>query len=73
MSPRDAVLQQALILGEEDRAYLADELERSLTSAAVDPEQEVAAAWSRELDRRMAAYLRGEVKTVSFEESLEFL
>jgi hypothetical protein len=73
MSPREAVLQQALSLAEEDRAYVADELERSLSSSTIETEEEVAAAWSNELDRRMAAYLRGETKAVSFEESLEFL
>lgn len=69
MSPRDAILQQALALGTADREYLADELERSLPSTGFATE-EIAAAWSEEIDRRIAAYDRGEMSAISFEESL---
>jgi putative addiction module component (TIGR02574 family) len=69
MSPRDAVLQQALTLPDEDRAFLADALERSLSPSAFETE-EIAAAWSEEIDRRLAAYDRGEMLAISIEESL---
>lgn len=69
MSPRDAVLQQALTLTDKDRAFLADALERSLPPSVFESE-EVAAAWSEEIDRRIAAYDRGEMETISLEESL---
>lgn len=72
MSPRDAVLQQAMNLAAEDRAFVADALERSLPPAPFVTD-EIAAAWSQELDRRMAAYLSGETTSVSFDESLQFL
>jgi putative addiction module component (TIGR02574 family) len=72
MTPRDAVLEQAMNLDEENRAFLADALERSL-STTESVSAEISDAWSQELDRRMAAYQRGETSAVSFEESIEFL
>lgn len=72
MSPRDAVLQQAMNLAEEDRAFVADALERSLSPSPFVTD-EIAAAWSQELNRRMAAYLSGETTSVSFDESLQIL
>jgi hypothetical protein len=72
MSPRDAVLQQALNLDEQDRAYVADELERSLAPASFVSD-EIAAAWSHEINRRLAAYDRGETTAIGFDESLEHI
>ncbi len=66
----EAVLSEALQLSPDDRARLIDELEASL-----DPKgfatPEIAAAWSAEIDRRIASYDRGETKTVSFEQAIE--
>jgi putative addiction module component (TIGR02574 family) len=72
MSQRDAVLQQALTLEEDDRAFVADALESSLTSTGFASD-EIADAWSKELNRRIAAYHSGETTALSLEESLEFL
>jgi putative addiction module component (TIGR02574 family) len=67
---REQLLQQALSLPEDDRAYLAEMLEVSLPEPAA-PSEQWAEEWSQEIDRRVSAYLRGEVKSISFEESLE--
>ena len=68
----EAVLSEALQLSPDDRARLIEELEASL-----DPQgfatPEIAAAWSAEIDRRMAAYDRGEIKAVTVEESMKRL
>lgn len=57
---RDVVLQQALELEAEDRAYIAEALEQSLkpTDFATP---EIADAWAAEIERRAAAYERGEM------------
>lgn len=59
MTVRDHVAQQALALSPEDRAYVADLLEESLHEQEF-ANQEIANAWSREIDRRIHAYKRGE-------------
>lgn len=59
MTVRDHVAQQALSLPPEDRAYVADLLEESL-HAQEFANQEIADEWSREIDRRIHAYKRGE-------------
>lgn len=69
MSLREEIAQQALSLGPEDRVYLADVLERSL-AAGEFATAEIEAAWSAEIDRRIAAYDRGEVNPVDFETAL---
>lgn len=70
MQLRDEILQQALNLRQDDRAYLADILEQSLTVDSVAT-PEVAEAWSQEIERRIAAYDRGEATAVDFETALE--
>jgi putative addiction module component (TIGR02574 family) len=68
MPDRDEIAREALALPPEDRAYLAEVLEQSLdTGTFVTPQ--IAEAWSKEIDRRIAAYDRGETKALSFEES----
>src|SRR5260221_603843 len=59
MSQREDVLSQALTLAPLDRAFLIDELEQSLESEGF-ANAEVAAAWQTEVERRLAAYDRGE-------------
>ena len=66
---RDEILQQALALDLADRAYLAYELERSLPSTAFASD-EIATAWSQEIDRRIAAYDRGETTAISFDSAI---
>ena len=63
--PRDEILQQALALDLAERAYLANELERSLPSTAFESD-EIATAWSEEIDRRISAYDRGETTAINF-------
>lgn len=69
MTMREQVLQEALALPLEDRAFLAERLDQSL-----DHEQfassEIAAAWTAEIDRRIAAYDRGEVQATEPDESI---
>jgi putative addiction module component (TIGR02574 family) len=55
MTPRDAVLKQALALPPEERAYVADVIEHSLAPAGAVTGEELLA----ELKRRSAAYQSG--------------
>ena len=64
--PREQILEQALALNPEDRAFLADEIERSLPPSAFASD-EIAAVWSDEIDRRIAAYEHGEATVVSLD------
>jgi putative addiction module component (TIGR02574 family) len=66
MTLRDQIIQQALTLSPEDREYVVDHLERSLpvTDFLSD---DIAQAWSEEIDRRIAAYDRGETEATDFE------
>jgi len=54
-------------LAPEDRARLVDILLESLHEA---PLAEVEAAWDEEVERRLAAYTRGEIAAVDGEEVL---
>lgn len=69
MPDRDKIAREALTLSPADRAYVADVLERSL-DAGTFATPEIAEAWSKEIDRRIAAYDRGETKAVDLETSL---
>ncbi len=55
---------QARSLSPEERAQLADLLLESLRDA---PLAEIEAAWDREIEKRAAAYDRGELETFSAE------
>jgi putative addiction module component (TIGR02574 family) len=57
--------KQARALSAEERAKLAELLLESLREASV---AEIEAAWDREIEDRVAAYDRGELKTVSAED-----
>lgn len=70
MSHRDDVLNQALTLAPIDRAFLIDELEQSLESDGF-ANAEIAAAWQTEVDRRLAAYDRGESIGLEASEALQ--
>ncbi len=63
MATRDEIARQALALPPDDRAFLADILEQSLADDSFTT-AEVAAAWTEEIDRRLAAYDRGEIEAV---------
>lgn len=68
MLDKEEIAREALNLPPADRAYVADVLERSLDTG--DVTEEIAAAWSKEIDRRIEAYDRGEAQAVDFETSL---
>ena len=70
MSRLDQIAQQALNLEPDDRAYLADLLEQSLPGQGLAT-PEIADAWSKELDRRVVAYERGETHAIDLETSLD--
>lgn len=61
MSQRDQIIEQALSLDPQDRAFLADALERSLSNEGFAT-GEIATAWAAEIERRIAAYDRGEAQ-----------
>lgn len=70
VSARDSVLQQALALDPVDRAFVAEELERSLSQTPFESE-EIAGAWLAEFDRRIDALERGETKAVEIDSALD--
>ena len=61
MEPREQIVEQALSLTPEDRVDVADALEHSLTPTGFAT-PEIAAEWATEIERRIAAYDRGEVQ-----------
>ena len=63
MTNRDQIVEQALSLAPEDRGYVADALEQSLSSGGF-ASPDIADAWAEEIERRLAAYDRGEVKAI---------
>ena len=63
MTNRDQIVEQALSLPPEDRAFVADALEQSLASGGF-ASPEIAEAWVEEIERRLAAYDRGEVRAI---------
>lgn len=69
MTQLEQLADQALKLEPGDRAYLADLLEQSLPPSGF-ANAEVGEAWSKEIDRRIAAYDRGETQAISVEASL---
>ena len=70
MTIREQIAQQALALPAEDRTYLVDVLEQSLNSGEFAT-PELAAEWSAEIDRRLAAFDRGETQGVDVQTALE--
>ena len=70
MSKREEVVEQALALSPDDRAYLADVLEQSLVDAELS-NSALAAAWTQEIDRRLAALEAGEVEEIDLGTALK--
>ncbi len=60
MTPREEIVQQAMALSPEDRVYVADMLEQSLSGGGFAT-PEIAAAWVTEIERRVAAHGRGDL------------
>jgi len=59
------VEQKARMLSPDDRARLAEVLLETLRD---DPLKEIEMAWQHEIEERVAAYDRGEVKTYAADE-----
>ena len=72
MLTRDAVINEALQLPPCDRAIVADALEESLSGGEFAT-PELSAAWSAEIDRRLAAYDRGDVTGVGFDQAVNHM
>jgi putative addiction module component (TIGR02574 family) len=70
MTVREQVLKDALALPPEDRAFVAEHLEQSLLHGGF-ASPEIAAAWTTEIDRRIAAYERGEIQASDADASIE--
>ena len=70
MTTREQIAQQALALAPEDRTYIADLLESSLSNGEF-ASQEVAAAWVAEIERRIDAYDRGATQATDVAVALE--
>jgi putative addiction module component (TIGR02574 family) len=70
MTTRERILQDALSLPAEDRAFVAEHLDQSLYQEAF-ASPEVAAAWTAEIDRRIAAYDRGELPASDADAAIE--
>jgi len=70
MTRREQIVEEALALSPEDRAFVADALECSLTTSGF-ASPELAAEWSAEIDRRLAAFDSGEISAVDSRTSLE--
>ena len=67
MSKKGAqVLEKALALPPEERAELADRLLTSLDRSA---SRKIDALWAQEVEDRLDAFERGEIKTVSLTEA----
>ena len=69
MTIREQVLNNALALPAEDRAFLAGQLEQSLEHEGL-ASVEIGAAWTAEIERRIAAFERGEVSAADADEAL---
>jgi putative addiction module component (TIGR02574 family) len=72
MPTRDEIVQQALALSPDDRAYVADVIEQSLTGGEF-ASPEIAAAWAAEIERRIDAYDRGEIQALDAETAIQRL
>lgn len=70
MTLRDQIAEQALALPPEDRAFLADLLEESLTTEGFAT-PELASQWVAEVKRRLAAYDRGESEALDLKTAMQ--
>jgi hypothetical protein len=70
MAEREKVVQEALSLSPQDRLYVADVLEQSLSGGEFAT-PEIAVAWTVEIQKRIDAYDRGEVAAIPLDASLD--
>jgi len=67
MSTRDSILKEVLTLKPSQKAELVDKLLSSLDK----PDGEIDILWAKEVEDRIDAYDRGEIKAVTLKEVLE--
>jgi putative addiction module component (TIGR02574 family) len=67
----DDLFAQALVLSDEERAALAGRLLESLDRS--EPDEGVEEAWAAEIERRMADYRAGRLKTIPWSEARAYL
>lgn len=60
------LLEKALLLPENDRAEMVNELLKSLRK----PDSEIDDLWKEEVEDRLKAYEEGEIKAMSVEEAI---
>lgn len=72
MLNRDQIIEQALSLPPEDRAFVADAIDQSLADGGF-ASPEIEKAWAEEIERRLAAYDRGEIKAIDADMALDRL
>jgi Putative addiction module component len=72
MTQRELLAQQALKLPPEDRVYVADVLEQSLTSGGFTG-PEIADAWASEIARRIDDFDRGQTQATDANDAIERL
>ncbi len=70
MTEREQVLEKALSLSAADRAFVADALEQSLPHEGFATPA-IAEAWAAEVERRIEAFERGDVKAVDAGTAIE--
>lgn len=70
MMERERIAEAALKLAPEDRMYVADRLEQSLSDGGF-ASPELAQAWAAEVTRRLEAYQSGETESVDFDAAIE--
>ncbi len=67
MTTADKILKQAMNLKPVEKAELIDKLLYSLDK----PDSRIDALWAKEAERRIDAYEKGEIKSVSLEKVLK--
>lgn len=70
MISRDEILQQALALPPDERAFLADALQESLPSCACHPQPSQGSDLTNELRRRSSGYRNGHARSCDAAEVL---
>ena len=66
MTVTENIFKEALILKPSEKAQLVDELLQSLDR----PDKEIEKLWAKEVEARIDAYDKGQIKAVSLEEVL---
>jgi len=67
MNEKDDLLQKALKMSPTDRAEIIDQLIRSLDI----PDKEIDELWRREVENRLEAFKKGEIKTITLQDVIK--